>query len=108
MPTDFSKAPEGQISPLFPFAPMIMYAKMPMDLVRRLNKYANKTIKNEEKVKKLDHSNNLVGKLKQEFLIESNELDKHLPFFNNVVAKYLDTDLSRSFKSLAKGTCYGI
>lgn len=108
MPTNFSKSPEGHIAPLFPFAPMIMYAKMPMDLVRRMNKYVNKTVKNEEKVKKLDHSNNLVGKLKQEFLIESNELDKHLPFFNNVVAKYLDTDLSRSFKSLAPGTGYGI
>jgi len=108
MPTNFSKSPEGHIAPLFPFAPMIMYAKMPMDLVRRMNKYVNKTIKDEEKIKNLDYSNNLVGKLKQEFLIESNELDKHLPFFNNVVAKYLDTDLSRSFKSLAKGTGYGI
>ena len=108
MPVDFKNAPEGQLSPLFPFAPMIMYAKMPMDLVRRMNKYVNKTIKDEEKIKNLDHSNNLVGKLKQEFLIEANELDKHLPFFNNVVAKYLDTDLSRSFKSLAKGTGYGI
>ena len=108
MPTDFSKSPEGHIAPLFPFAPMIMYAKMPMDLVRRMNKYANKTVKDEKKVKYLDHSNNLVGKLKQEFLIESDELDKHLPFFNNVIGKYLDTDLSRSFKSLAQGTGYGI
>ena len=108
MPTDFSKSPEGHIAPLFPFAPMIMYAKMPMDLVRRMNKYANKTVKDEKKVKSLDHSNNLVGKLKQEFLIESDELDKHLPFFNNVIGKYLDTDLSRSFKSLAQGTGYGI
>ena len=82
MPTNFSKAPEGQISPLFPFAPMIMYAKMPMDLVRRMNKYVNKTIKDEEKIKNLDHSNNLVGKLRQEFLIESDELNKHLPFFS--------------------------
>ena len=88
MPTDFSKAPEGQISPLFPFAPMIMYAKMPMDLVRRMNKYVNKTIKNEKKVKKLDHSNNLVGKLKQEFLIESDELQKHTKFFNNVIITF--------------------
>ena len=108
MPTDFSKSPEGHIAPLFPFAPMIMYAKMPMDLVRRMNKYANKTVKDEKKVKSLDHSNNLVGKLKQEFLIESDELNKFLPFFNNVVGKYLDTDLSRSFKSLAQGTGYGI
>ena len=108
MPTDFSKSPEGHIAPLFPFAPMIMYAKMPMDLVRRMNKYVNKTVKDEKKVKSLDHSNNLVGKLKQEFLIESDELDKHLPFFNNVIGKYLDTDLSRSFKSLAQGTGYGI
>ena len=46
MPTNFSTAPEGEMTPLFPFGPMMFYAKMPMSMVRQLNKYANKTIKN--------------------------------------------------------------
>tara|TARA_B100000287_G_scaffold354320_1_gene344457 strand:- start:325 stop:1065 length:741 start_codon:yes stop_codon:yes gene_type:complete len=104
MPVDFKNAPEGQLSPLFPFAPMMMYAKLPMDLVRSLNKYVNKTIKNEEKAKKLDHSKSLVGKLKQEFLIEKKELERHIPTFNNIVAEFINTDLSRHFKSLPKDT----
>ena len=31
-------------NPLFPFGPMMFYGKMPMDMVRRLNKYVNKKI----------------------------------------------------------------
>ena len=59
MPTNFSKSPEGHIAPLFPFAPMIMYAKMPMDLIRRMNKYVNKTIKDEEKIKRCAENKNI-------------------------------------------------
>jgi hypothetical protein len=105
---DFSNSPEGQLSPLFPFAPMIMYSKLPMNLVRRLNKFVNKTIKDEKRVKQLDHSDNLVGKVTQEFLIDSKLLEECMPVFNKVVATYLDTDLQRSFKSLAQGTGYSL
>ena len=38
---NFHGAKEGQLSPLFPFGPMVLYAKLPMNLVRRLNKYGN-------------------------------------------------------------------
>ena len=108
MPTNFSTAPEGEMTPLFPFGPMMFYAKMPMSMVRQLNKYANKTVKNTEKSKKLDHSDQLVGKLKQEFLIEPKELEKHQEFFSNVIGRYLDTDLSRNFRTLKENTGYGI
>ena len=67
----FKNQPEGAMSPLFPFGPMMMHAKLPMSLVKRLNKYANKTAKDEKKSKELDHSDHLVGKLKQEFLIDA-------------------------------------
>ena len=40
---NFHGAKEGQLSPLFPFGPMVLYAKLPMNLVRRLNKYGNKS-----------------------------------------------------------------
>ena len=104
----FQKHPEGAMSPLFPFGPMMMHAKLPMDLVRRLNKYTNKTIKDEKKSKQLDHSDHLVGKLKQEFLIEEKELNRHVKFFNDVITHYIQTELQRHFKQLKKNTGFGI
>ena len=68
--TSFGNQPEGAMSPIFPFGPMMMHARLPMNLVRQLNKYTNKTIKDEKKAEQLDHSDHLVGKLKQEFLKE--------------------------------------
>jgi len=37
--TSFERITEGQMSPLFPFGPMMMHAKLPMSMVRQLNKY---------------------------------------------------------------------
>jgi len=105
---NFHGAKEGQLSPLFPFGPMVMYAKLPMNLVRRLNKYTNKTIKDEKKAEQLDHSHHLVGKLKQEFLIETEELKKHMPTFNNIISNFLTTELSRHFQTLAENTGYSL
>ena len=106
--TSFEKIPEGQMAPLFPFGPMMIHARMPMDIVRSLNKYANKTVKDEEKSKRLDHSNQLVGKLKQEFLIDEKELNKHVNFFNTVIGNFVQTELSRHFKQLSQNTGLGI
>ena len=106
--TSFEKIPEGQMAPLFPFGPMMMHARMPMDIVRSLNKYTNKTVKDEEKSKRLDHSNQLVGKLKQEFLIDEKELNKHVNFFNAVIGNFVQTELSRHFKQLSQNTGFTI
>ncbi len=105
---NFEGAPEGKGMPLFPFAPMIYYSKLPMDMVRALNKYVNKIVKNKEKAKKLDHSDNLVGKVTQEILIEPNELEKHMPILNEIVATFLNTDLQRNFTSLGANSGFGI
>ena len=104
----FKGHPEGAMSPLFPFGPMMMHAKLPMDLVRRLNKYTNKTIKDEKKAKQLDHSDHLVGKLKQEFLIDHTELNKHTDTFNQIIANFVSTELARHFKQLSEGTGFSI
>ena len=96
------------MSPLFPFGPMMMHARLPMALVKQLNKYTNKTIRDEKKVKKLDHSDHLVGKLKQEFLIDHNELNKHTDTFNQIIANFVQTELARHFKQLSKGTGFSI
>jgi|TARA_R100000081_G_C4757611_1_gene138005 uncharacterized protein (TIGR02466 family) len=104
----FQKSPEKATTPLFPFGPMMMHSKLPMDLVRRLNKYANKTIKDEKKSKELDHSDHLVGKLKQEFLIDHTELTKHTDIFNQLIANFIQTELSRHFKQFSAGTGFSI
>ena len=104
MPISFEKSKEGQANPLFPFGPMMFYGKMPMDMVRRLNKYVNKTIKDKKKASALDHSDHLVGKVEQEFLIEEKELQKHLDFFNDIVTKFIGTDLERNFRTLTANT----
>lgn len=101
---NFQNAPEGSLTPFFPFGPMMMHAKMPSSMVKSLNKYTNKTIKDEEKIKKLDHSDKLVGKLKQEFLIEEKELNRHMDFFNTVIGNFVQTELSRHFTRLADST----
>ena len=108
MPISFEKSKEGQANPLFPFGPMMFYGKMPMDMVRRLNKYVNKTIKDKKKASLLDHSDHLVGKVEQEFLIEEKELQKHLDFFNNIVTRFIGTDLDRNFRTMKEDTAINI
>tara|TARA_R100000458_G_C8193003_1_gene186113 strand:+ start:58 stop:843 length:786 start_codon:yes stop_codon:yes gene_type:complete len=107
-PLSFEGAPVSKGMPLFPFAPMIYYYKLPMELVRSLNKYANKTIKDEKKAKALDHAAKLVGKVKQEFVIEQKELERHTATFNQIVGQFLNTDLSRHFQQLPENTGFGI
>ena len=104
----FEGAKEGTTQILFPFGPMMMHARLPMNLVRQLNKYTNKTIKDEKKAEQLDHSDHLVGKLKQEFLIDHVELNKHTDLFNQIIANFVSTEMARHFKQLAKGTGFSI
>jgi uncharacterized protein (TIGR02466 family) len=85
--------------PLFPFGPIVFYYKLPKKMVDSLNNYAEKIIKDKAKSKELDHSQSLVGKLKQEFLIEPTELNKHTDTITQVVANYMQTDLSRHSKT---------
>ena len=56
---------------LRPFGPSIVKLSIPDDLVKKLNDYTDRIILDEEKITKLDHSNQLAGKVKQEFLLEN-------------------------------------
>ena len=47
---------------LRPFGPSIVKITMPDELIKSLNSYVDKTILDEEKVSKLDHSSQLAGK----------------------------------------------
>jgi uncharacterized protein (TIGR02466 family) len=100
----FENYKEGQETPIIPFGPLMYYYKLPKKMVDSLNKYVEKTSKNKIKTQQLDHSNQLVGKVKQEFLIENEELNKHKDIINKVVGKFVETDLARHAQVLSKTT----
>ena len=59
-----------------PFGPTIAKVKIPDNLVKELNDYADNIINNEQKKKDLDWGKNLVGNVKQEFMIEKDVMEK--------------------------------
>ena len=64
------------IKVLRPFGPTIAKVKMPENLVKELNDYTDSIINNEQKKKDLDWGKNLVGNVKQEFIIEKDVMEK--------------------------------
>ena len=61
---------------LRPFGPTIAKVKIPDNLVKELNDYTDDIIKNKKKEKDLDWGKNLVGNVKQEFMIEKDVMEK--------------------------------
>ena len=61
---------------LRPFGPTIAKVKIPDNLVKELNDYTDDIINNEQKKKDLDWGKNLVGNVKQEFMIEKDVMEK--------------------------------
>ena len=53
-----------------PFGPIICKVTMPKEIIENLNNYVDEIIKNEKKIKELDHGKNLAGNVKQEFKLE--------------------------------------
>ena len=53
-----------------PFGPSVMIAKIPTDTLSALNNYIDTIISDEKKSKELNHGNQLVGDVTQEFKLE--------------------------------------
>ena len=53
-----------------PFGPIVCKVTMPKEIIENLNNYVDEIIKNEKKIKELDHGKNLAGNVKQEFKLE--------------------------------------
>ena len=64
------------IKVLKPFGPTIAKVKIPENLVKELNDYTDSIISNDQKKKDLDWGKNLVGNVKQEFVIEPDYAQK--------------------------------
>ena len=58
------------------FGPSIIKTKIPTKMVEEINKYVDEMSENKEKLKKLDHGDNLVADVTQEFRLEKEFMDK--------------------------------
>ena len=59
-----------------PFGPSVMIAKIPTDTLSALNNYIDTIISDEKKSKELNHGNQLVGDVTQEFKLEKEIIEK--------------------------------
>ena len=91
-----------------PFGPSIAKITMPEELIKNLNNYVDKIILDEEKVSKLDHSNQLAGKVKQEFLLENKFMEeiKWGEFLGKAVKTWLQHDSQKQLKSFEMIKCW--
>ena len=93
---------------LRPFGPSIVKITMPDELINSLNNYVDKTILDEKRVSELDHSNQLAGKVKQEFLLENKFMEeiKWGQFLGRAVKTWLEHDSKKELKSFEIIKCW--
>ena len=83
-----------------PFGPSIVKIKMPKEMVDEMNEYSETIIKNSEKSKNLDHGDQLIGKVKQEFLLEIDFMKKikWAEFLGSAVNKWVGQETNNKIK----------
>ena len=87
-----------------PFSPLLMEFKMPQEYIDKLNAYGDKISSDDNKSKKLDFSNRLVGNVKQEHIIEdhiwqekiSDEVPSFFQWVGGCVNIYIQTVLKKN------------
>ena len=91
-----------------PFGPSIAKFTIPSEMIKNLNDYIDKTILDEDKISKLDHSNQLAGKVKQEFLLENKFMEeiKWGEFLGRAVKTWLHHDSHKELKSFEIIKCW--
>ena len=98
----------NNIQILRPFGPSIVKLSMPEDLIKKLNDYVDRTVLDNEKLSQLDHSNQLAGKVKQEFLLENQFMQdiKWGEFLGNAIKIWLQNDSNKELKSIDIIRCW--
>ena len=91
-----------------PFGPSIVKLSMPNDLIKKLNDYVDRIVSDEEKLSELDHSNQLAGKVKQEFLLENDFMQdiKWGEFLGSAIKIWLQNDSNKGLKSIDIIKCW--
>ena len=74
-----------------PWGPFIGKFKLPESLIKDFNQDCDSTASSEEKSRILDWSDNLVGKVRQEFLINPAVLESYNDYFSHCVKSYLQS-----------------
>ena len=85
----FTDEGKSQWQLIHPWGPFIGKFKLPKSLIQDFNQDCDSTAASKEKSNLLDWSDNLVGKVKQEVLINPAVLDKHNVYFSYCVKSYL-------------------
>ena len=67
---------KNELKVIKPFGPTIARVKMSNELIKVLNDYVDKTISDKNKIKDLDHGNNLAGNVTQEFKLEKKFIEE--------------------------------
>jgi hypothetical protein len=67
---------KNELKVIKPFGPTIARVKMSNELIKDLNDYVDKTISDKNKIKDLDHGNNLAGNVTQEFKLEKKFIEE--------------------------------
>ena len=67
---------KNELKVIKPFGPTIARVKMSNELIKALNDYVDKTISDKNKIKDLDHGNNLAGNVTQEFKLEKKFIEE--------------------------------
>ena len=86
---------------LKPFGPSIVKVKMTNEMIKEINQYVDMVIKDEEKIKKLDEGDKLIGKVQQEFLMEVDFMKKikWAEFLASNVSSWAQDELKKEIKN---------
>ena len=79
------------------FGPSIFAAKIPDDVMTKLNQYVDQTIENQKKSKEQDYGENLVGDVTQEIKIDKNTIQDSgwLNFLGTCTKKWIELETNK-------------
>jgi hypothetical protein len=97
-----SNANNRVLSIIKPFGPSIIKLKLPETIVSQMNEYVDNILKDEIKLKELDHGSQLAGNVSQEILLETELMKKinWVGFIGSVCNEWLKRTNGRELKDL--------
>tara|TARA_A100000172_G_scaffold51795_1_gene32635 strand:+ start:825 stop:1496 length:672 start_codon:yes stop_codon:yes gene_type:complete len=80
-----------------PFGPRIMKSSVPQNIIDIINSKANDILKDDDKSKKLDYSQNLAGNVKKEIALSLGEVKSLETIVNKLVTEYILKTVGNQF-----------
>ena len=86
---------------LNPFGPKIAITKIPIKIIKQINKEVDLIVSNRSRLKRSDYSKKLVGQVKQEIKLSNSFVKKYLfKFIKLNVKKYIKKSTNRNLKKI--------